>query len=101
VLWSGEITPSVNPQNGYYEVHIEPGEWRVGGQASPQLRAAFPSTTECLMMLEDFLPPNTESYAQIPYQDSRRGIIQDLVWNPTPWFAWKCAKASRAARGLQ
>jgi len=97
VEWAKDVAPAINPKNGYYEIPVEDGDWRVSAKASPELQATFPATHECLMMWQDFLPPNVDAYLQIPYQTARRGIVQDLIWNPTPWSAWKCSQAAKAA----
>lgn len=97
--WAGDFTPTIDLRTGYYEIRVENGQWRVSAKPSAQLQAMFPPTTECLMMLEDFLPPNVDRYLDIPLQDSRRGVVQDLIWNPEPSFARKCSQAVRAQRG--
>jgi hypothetical protein len=97
--WAANFTPNINPHTGYFEIPVENGKWRVSGKASPELQAMFPATTECLTMLEDFLPPNVDRYLDIPFQDSRRGVVQDLIWNPEPYFARKCSEAVRVQRG--
>jgi hypothetical protein len=96
--WAGDFTPDIDPRTGYYEIRVEDGEWRVNAKASPELLAMFPATHECLIMWEDFLPPNVDRYLDIQFQDSRRGVVQDLIWNPEPYFARKCGEAARAQR---
>jgi hypothetical protein len=94
-----DFIPNIDPRTGYFEIPVEEGQWRVSAKASPELQAMFPATTECLVMMEDFLPPNVDRYLDIPFQDSRRGVVQDLIWNPEPYFARKCREAVRAQRG--
>jgi hypothetical protein len=89
-----QFEPRVDPRSGYYEIRIEDGAYRISARWNKRARDSFPATVECLLMVEQgFVSADGISYAQQSYNESRRGIVKDFVWNPNPYDLEKCGRA--------
>jgi hypothetical protein len=86
--------PRVDPRTGYYEIRIKDGAYKVSARWNKRARDSFPATIECLLMLEDFHSTDGIPYAQQDYDESRRGIVKDFLWNPNPNDLERCSGAT-------